>query len=782
MPGVSPVEAEELLDIVAARLRTELQYELGDADDPPAPERYRSLRTLVRNVDGVRRIVKLGYRNFRSQPVHLWIAGRAALADGAPGANPDLAEVDKYLAQAGELRQGHLATLTAADLAMDRIKLSFVQPDRCLTMLTMFGFTVTVAGEKVDTNALPVVVHMPSTDQHVLLAGKDASFPPTEADPIDELLVFYDPARPEQFAHVRDRIKQVIDVPAARIVIEAMVLEIAEAGLERLGVRWELEAPQRNLEALTIGRLPSFATQADDEVPTLDAELKNIFGEFRVQIEALVRDGDAEVLSRPNVTTIDNRMARINVGRIIPVVTSIQNPKAEIVTVNFKDVSTGITLNVQPRVSDDRTQISMQVVATVRARVPNEDVVITDTSGNEVARSPTISEREVKTYTRIPNNTPFIIGGLISRDDLNEFDKVPMLGDIPYLGPLLFQTKREQSLKREVIIVITPRLLPEENVANAAMPEDKDKFDTIDHALVRDAYRIRAEDVFDLTFLYENTQLLKMQRLADQVARRNQQLAARYPVKRFAGGRLPGEQVLVYRQIYEVIKRKGLDKRVTPERVLFFAPDEASETGFRPRSVRAFLAEHLGITARRDFVIRREIRERLEGKALAMIFTIQRYVADPRDILAQPAPRIEVFDCPNESIYTRLLWQYNQPDDEGKQRYTILLRDEKDLTRLRRALVLKRTVALNVGRQALTLKNFSLGRLLLIPTIKPEQGHIVDDETAKYFFYTEQYYPAVRQYLTTDLEAMRNFLQLPEVRRYLDDPDAVLRPVAAEPE
>lgn len=784
-PALNETETFELLEVVAIRAEAELGYRTGDpgAIEPgrTSPTGIRGLHVLVREDAAGARLLEMGFRAFRSQPVHLWLFGQAAVPGQPAGPNPDVAQLEKFLEEAVAAHGERMKTIRVVDLATERIKLSYCNPERCTAMLKMFEYTVVDPGGAIDRAKLPVVVPMAGSAQHMLVGGPDASFTPTESDPIWELLVFYDAARPEQLAELIDKVRNVIDVAARRLVIEGMVLEISQVGLERLGVEWELESPSHRLNALTIGRLPSFATQANDEVRTLDVDMRNVFGEFNVKIQALIREGHAEVLLRPNVTTIDNRMARINVGRIIPVVTSIANPKAEIVTVNFKDVKTGITLNVQPRVDADGRQISMQVVATVRARVPNEDVVITDANGNEVARSPTISEREVKTYTRIPDNTPFIIGGLISRDAIVDQDKVPILGDIPFIGPLVFSMKRDDSLKREVIIVITPRLLPEDTVISAAVPEDKDPFDTSDNDLFRDAYRIRAEDVFDLSFLYENRQLRRMQRLADQVIRRNPELGRQYPIRQFANGRLPGEHVLVYRQIYEVIKRRKIDDRIPADRILLFVPDEGNPAGFSITFLWKYLAKNLGLSDYGSEPPAGKIRERLAGRALAITYTIRRYVPDASEIMDQPVPEITFVECPDASVYSRKLWELNQPDELGRDRYTILLHNDKDLTRLRRALVLKRTVELNASRGMLTLSNFRIGRLLLMPTIKADQGFLIDEETAKYFFLVEQYYPALRQAMTRDLEAIRNTLQLPEYRRYLDNPDEVLRPTVAEP-
>ncbi len=778
--GLNGAEAQEMFEVVAARAAAELAYETAEAATaailPSPPEGVRILGVLVRQNDDAIHLIQLGYRAYNTQPLHLWLFCQAFTDAGPPVPNGDLAAIETFIADARKTRDEKIGSIEVGDLARQRIKLSYCDPVRCIDMLKTFGYKIGTVGEAIiDLKALPVVIGLPGTENHDLVGGNDpiqalkTSFPTTEADPISELLVFYHPSRPEQFSSLLDTIRTIIDVPARQIVIEAMVLEISQTGLERLGVQWDLESPSRHIDALTVGRLPSFATQANDEISTLDVRLKGVFGEFSAQIQALIREGHAEVLLRPSVGTLDNRMARINVGRTIPVVTSIANPKADLVTVNFMDKQTGITLNVRPRVNAESEQISLQVVASVRAKVPNEDVVITNSQGNEVARSPTISQREVVTYARIPNNTPFIIGGLIARDDLRDRDKVPVIGDIPLIGPLLFSTKRVNTLKREVIIVITPRLLPEHTIVGPALPEDRDAFDSFGHELFRDSYRIRAEDVFDLTFLRTNRQLSEIQRVADLIVRQNIDLETQYPFNRFSQGRFPGERILVFRQIYEVVKRRRIDERVSPEQIIFFEPNPASDAGFRASFLLPHMAKVAGVSKRVRRPDPRLIFGTIKGKAIALTYTLQSYDADAADIMQQPVPDVSLIECADGASWSRHLWDLNQPDKEGRKRHTILLRDAGDLKRVRRAIVVKLTLQLNAQHGELTLKNFSTGRQLLMPTIAEDQPYVIDEETAKYFFYTEQYYPAMRLELTRDMEAMRGVVKIPAIQKYLPE-------------
>ena len=295
----------------------------------------------------------------------------------------------------------------------------------------------------------------------------------------------------------------------------------------------------------------------------------------------MVQDGAAQVLSRPSVLTLDNRMAYINVSEKIPIANT-KFVKDYVSAVDFRDVTAGIELAVRPRINKNGTEVSLQINASVSAQVPGKDKVVLGSGNIELARAPTLSIREVKTYARIANDTPFIVGGLIAKDSEQTLKKVPLLGDIPFLGTL-FRSKNETGQKREVIIVITPSVLPDESPVHAGMPKDDDLFDQFGHRLFRDAYRIRAEDTFDLRYLTENKGLKKLQNTVNRVVTDHPQLSTEYPYAKFANDAVPGEEALVERQIYEVLKRQKASEVLDEEKLIFFTRDESKKSGFQVR-------------------------------------------------------------------------------------------------------------------------------------------------------------------------------------------------------
>jgi hypothetical protein len=80
--------------------------------------------------------------------------------------------------------------------------------------------------------------------------------------------------------------------------------------------------------------------------------------------------------------------------------------------------------------------------------------------------------------------------------------------------------------------------------------------------------------------------------------------------------------------------------------------------------------------------------------------------------------------------------------------------------------VLRQAVELNAQTRELTLRNFALGHVLLMPTVSPEKVYLIDSDVAQCFFYTEHYYRAVAQELDTDIRALEEAVRSPEFQHH----------------
>ena len=642
------------------------------------------------------------------------------------------------------------------EMKSERIRLSYVDPSRCAQLLNFYSVNIGDPKKPIDPTQLPVVVAVPETAFHETIPHHEKVFPQTETDPINELLLFFDAAAPEKAGRVRRIIREQIDLPARKIMIEAMVLEISSQALDQLGVEWDFNSGGEGIsdnnfiqdkldgtnDSLVLGKIAYPAAGSAQ----LDATITNVFSEFNVRLQALVEDGSAQVLSRPSVLTLDNRMAFINVSERIPIANT-KFVKDYVSAVDFRDVVAGIQLAVRPRINRDGTEVSLQINAAVSARVPGKDEKVLGKDSVVLATAPTLSIREVKTYARIANDTPFIVGGLIAKDSEQTIKKVPLLGDIPFLGAL-FRSQNETGQKREVIIVITPSVLPEDSPVHAGMPKDDDLFDQFGHRLFRDAYRIRAEDTFDLRYLTENKGLQQLQGAVDRVVTDHPQLSSEYPYEKFAHDAVPGEGALVRRQIYEVLKRQKASDVLDVEKLIFFEKSKDRGDGIKVR----FLAEYLREVA--PFVL----SKKQSGKAVGLCFRMHRNSLEINELLNEPVPEIKIVDCPDDQAWRSLLLESNKRTPGTPAKQVIFLRNLGDLNRLKNAILMKKIISLNASDYILKLKNFTRGRLLRMPTVREDDVELIDADVATCYYHSELYYSVLEESLESDYAALKKVL------------------------
>ena len=166
-----------------------------------------------------------------------------------------------------------------------------------------------------------------------------------------------------------------------------------------------------------------------------------------LELSALQTEGKGEVLSNPRVVTADFKKAVILQGRQIPYSEVDDNGK---VTTMWKDAV--LKLEVTPQITpDDRVRMDLKIT--------KDDVgqIVPQATGGFV---PSIDKREVDTQVLVNNGETVVLGGVFEQNKSKGQNKVPLLGDIPLLG-YLFQNNNTNTVKRELLIFVTPQILKE---------------------------------------------------------------------------------------------------------------------------------------------------------------------------------------------------------------------------------------------------------------------------------------------------------------------------------
>lgn len=581
----------------------------------------------------------------------------------------------------------------------------------------------------------------------------------TSGEPLQRLLIEYDSAQPSTLDRLLFLLGEQIDVPARQIVIEAMVIEVNTDRVTELGVKAEYErnnTPQG--EGAVAGQDNNYTMDGafnqvvDGATKPFSFVLNMLKGStdraaaerfLGVELNALIKEGAAEVLSRPSVLALDGRQARIQIGQQVPVVSSNVSQGTIQGQISYSEV--GITLNLRPRINQAGDEITMQVetiVSSVSAQSTGQN-----STGTEIFRAPTFDSRRVESFVRVANNTPFIIGGLISTEKTESWTGVPVLSRIPLLGRL-FRSTTTGLEKREVIVVLTPHVVRNDGTGlSYVIPKDTDSFNSIGNDLFRNAYRIRDDDVFDFSFVTESSAYLRTRdAAADFVAGEAESVQTDDPVQLLAGGGIPGEDILVRRMIWEIIIKNGYEDHVDEEQVIVFHRDD----------------EGLRSTAYLSGLFGDQMTAPNSG-------TLVHYAESPDSSMSFSLPTAELspVEIGNAGYLSALPAPNHVGPGDGVNSWHILLANElppgvrgaSSWQVLKGALVLQRVLALNKDLP-LTLEAFRAGRQMVVPSFEDLEAryHVVDLETARYFYEIVQYYDRFETVFNEELNAARQMM------------------------
>ncbi|MFO0428640.1 MAG: secretin N-terminal domain-containing protein [Planctomyces sp.] len=176
-----------------------------------------------------------------------------------------------------------------------------------------------------------------------------------------------------------------------------------------------------------------------------------------VLLRALNQSKNVEILSRPQITTLDNQPAFIQVGQRVPQITGTSiNQVGQVNTVEPQDV--GLILHVTPRISPDG-MVVMEVNAEKSELGPEiEGVPVSISATGAVIRSPRTNITTAETTVSAASGQTIIIGGLITTNNTTVSRRVPWLSDIPILGNF-FRYDRNDSSRKELLIILTPQVI-----------------------------------------------------------------------------------------------------------------------------------------------------------------------------------------------------------------------------------------------------------------------------------------------------------------------------------
>lgn len=249
---------------------------------------------------------------------------------------------------------------------------------------------------------------------------------------------------PQRISIYEDLIN-VLDIPSKLIEIEAVIVDVNSSRVSELGIDWGARAGNVAGGFGVPGRIPDSTTGTivigQGVNPT--TVIANAGSYLMARIRLMEGDGDAKIVSRPSILTMDNLGALIDLSETF-YVQSVGERVANVVP-----VSVGVTLKVTPHIIETNNQLSVHLVVDI------EDGSLQD---RVVQNLPTIRRSTIGTQAVMNQNESLLIGGFNSEQDIRQVDGVPSISNIPFFG-IFFKKKTTNRTKRERLFLITPKIV-----------------------------------------------------------------------------------------------------------------------------------------------------------------------------------------------------------------------------------------------------------------------------------------------------------------------------------
>jgi len=266
-------------------------------------------------------------------------------------------------------------------------------------------------------------------------------------------------ASPDKMQSLLDVVKK-LDIRRAQVHIEAIIVEVTYEKGQKIGIDWSTGSG----DVIGKGNITGNGNRGLSNIVNAAARGLSVGyfvgGDLRTLLTAFAEDKDANILSTPSLVTMDNEEANVLVGQNIGIetgtITSAVNANpAAATTIARQDV--GTKLNVTPQINEGNA---------IKLKVKQEVSSVSPTSADS-GGGLTIDKREIETSVLVDDGKILVLGGLIRDDVSNTTTKIPLLGDIPYLGRVLFQYNNTSVVKRNLMVFIRTRILRDADSASA---------------------------------------------------------------------------------------------------------------------------------------------------------------------------------------------------------------------------------------------------------------------------------------------------------------------------
>lgn len=257
-----------------------------------------------------------------------------------------------------------------------------------------------------------------------------------------------------------------LDIAVPQVMLEVEMLDVSKNLVDAIGIKYGQSPLTLNMLITgatrvtnfpwgsILGQSKSYASHGSFGMNT--GATNSAASTYQIVLDYLSTRTDTKFLARPRLLTLNNETAEIKittqesvgVDTTTEASTSTTNSKAE-------RAETGVSLRITPQINLETDEVTMFIYPRVGEAVAGNTLTSNNTS--YVYRDP--EERSTKTMVRIKDGETVIVGGLIRKDKTEVITKLPILGDIPFLGALFRHKNKSRDRDRELLVFITPRII-----------------------------------------------------------------------------------------------------------------------------------------------------------------------------------------------------------------------------------------------------------------------------------------------------------------------------------
>ncbi len=273
---------------------------------------------------------------------------------------------------------------------------------------------------------------------------------------------------------------RLLDKVPLEVLINVVIAQVTLSDSQSLGIDWSSDYGSRESSVSTnLGVAQSIST---DGKP-LGLIFNHLGADWRITLNAVAKNSDINILSRPSLLIANNQEGSINVGKEVPVQTSettnLDSGTGDSVNQVTQEIAyrkTGIQMTITPHINDDGV-INMEISQSLSS-------IEGTTSSSDAGFKPTFGNQEIKTNVITIDSQTIILGGLIESVIVDGETGVPYAKDVPILGPL-FKTRTQEIERRELVLIITPKIIGRETDISEFNSEFNKRFHSVSHFLNR---------------------------------------------------------------------------------------------------------------------------------------------------------------------------------------------------------------------------------------------------------------------------------------------------------